>query len=138
MQNIIEKLKQKIAVANELREKKEKLQNDMANPKSINRVSSELNDAEKQVEMTKNMIEMAEQGENMEYKKGLDELKTHYEDEFEQTKNKYLNSQGDKSNLKCQLHELNDNIKTVDALNREHKKNTDDFETEPSFWDDID
>ena len=77
MTEILNKLKQKEAVVSKLQEEKVILTKNMGNPELINGVNSKIDNAKKETERIKNIVDMTEQGEIMDYKKSLKELKTH-------------------------------------------------------------
>ena len=77
MTEILNKLKQKEAVVSKLQEEKVILTKNMGNPELINGVNSKIDNAKKETERIKNIVDMTEQGEIMDYKKSLKELRAH-------------------------------------------------------------
>jgi len=138
MEQIKDILKQKLALASELKQKKEEIKHSMANPKLVNDINDKIRDAEKQLEMIGNIMEISEEDDNINYKKGLRDLKEHYKEEIKHLENTDSVAKKDKASVHSQLNELNENLKTVEAMDKQPVKDTPDFDIPPSFLDDID
>lgn len=138
MEQIKQIIKEKLALASQLKQEKEEVTHNMANPKLVNDVNDKIRDTEKQLEMLGNIMEISEEDHNTNYKKGLTDLKEHYEEEMKHLGNMDSVNKKDKASVHAQLNELNENLKTIKAMDKQPVQDTPDLEIPPSFLDDID